>query len=82
MTNEQIIEGLECCKSFNFNACGKCPYFALKDDIFTCLKVKQNDVSELIKRLMAEKEILSRNFEGLVKERRNETNKGGETSAI
>lgn len=54
MSDEQIIKALECCKSFKFNACGECPYLALKNDIFTCIKVKQNDTIDLIKRLKAD----------------------------
>ena len=56
---EEIIKGLECCRSEDGNDCYSCPYYGKRFVVGSggCSNQLVNDALELIKRLMEDKEL-------------------------
>ncbi len=58
MTDNEIIKALECCFTDNFGDCEECPLKCKRDDIFSCMRTKQEATLDLINRQKAEIERL------------------------
>lgn len=75
LTDNEIIKALECCLSNEDGKCEECPLRRYHDEIFTCLRLKQEYTFALINRLQKENEILQTNAADAFQEGLNENQK-------
>lgn len=54
MKDNEIIKALECCFSNNFGKCEDCPLKNKKDEVFSCIYIKQKLAIDFINRQNAE----------------------------
>ncbi len=60
LTDNEIKKALELCFSSDFGKCEKCPLERYKDEVFTCMRLKQEYAINLINRLQEENERLQK----------------------